>query len=135
MAMIISTAARNASCDAFVDLVDAGSTNSGGKLQIYSGSQPAGPGSAATGTKLAEFDLPDPAFGDASSGQATANSISTTTGLDDGTAGWFRVLDRDETAVWDAEVADSGITFNTTTISTGVDVDVTSWTVTMPSGA
>lgn len=137
MTMRIDSTSRNAACDAVVDLLDVGTTNAGGKLQLWSGSKPTNVGDAPGGTKLAEFDLPDPAFGDASSGQATANSISDTTGLADGTVGFARALDRDETARWDNDdVGTSGsnqIELNTTDITNGGTVGVDSWTVTMPA--
>ncbi|BCJ64144.1 hypothetical protein [Polymorphospora rubra] len=62
----ISTAARNAAADGIVDLVDGGSGP--GVIRVYTGSQPAGPGSAPTGTLLAQFTLSDPAFGTRRSG-------------------------------------------------------------------
>jgi hypothetical protein len=46
MAIKISTAARNAMADALVDLLDAGA--GAGKIRIYDGTQPAGPGTAIT---------------------------------------------------------------------------------------
>jgi len=140
MAMRISTAARNAACDAVVDLVDSGSGTA--KLQLWSGSLPAQVGGTPSGLLLAEFDLPNPCFGSASNGVATANvgSISPTQGeaaAGAGTmVGFVRVVDRAGQTVWENDsVGTSGtqIVLNTTTISAGADVSVTSWTVTMPA--
>lgn len=137
MTMRIDDTTRNAMCDAAVDLLDAGSTNAGGKLQLWSGDKPTNVGDTPGGTKLAEFDLPDPAFGAASSGKATANSISDTTGLADGTVGFARALDKDAVARWDNDDVgtDSAnqIQLNTTDIANGGTVSVDSWTVTMPA--
>lgn len=139
MALRLSNAARSAAADAVVDLLDAGST--GGLLRIYTGSQPAGPGSTATGDLLAELDLADPAFGSASNGVAAidADPALSTTGVDDGAAGWFRLLDSNELAVVDGTVTATGaggdLTLNTTTISVGLTVEVTGGSITMPSGA
>lgn len=51
MATRISTSARNAAADAVVDLLDAGS--GAGYIEIRTGSQPATPNTAATGTTVA----------------------------------------------------------------------------------
>jgi len=129
MAVRYPAGTRDAITDLVVDRVDAGA--GAGKLRIYSGTQPAA-GATATGTLLVEFTFGDPAFGASSTGTGTANAIAATTGLDDGTAGWFRVLDSDDNIVWDGAAAELGM--NTTTISTGVDVEVTSLTYTTPNG-
>jgi len=87
--MDTSTAAKNAACDAIVDLVDAGSTNPEGKLVIKDGA-----------TTLVECEMSNPAFGAASSGTATAGAISDGTAVADGTADNYSVVDRDETEIW-----------------------------------
>jgi len=138
----ISTAARSAACDAVVDLVDGGS--GAGVIRVYSGTQPAGPSTSPSGTLLAEFTLSDPAFGAASSGVATLDVTPalTDTGITDGTAGWFRLLDSTEAAGTGLGVLDGSVTatggggqleLNTVAISTGVNVEITSGTVTMPA--
>lgn len=138
MAMRISTAARNAMCDAVVDLVDSGGGTA--KLQLWSGSMPGSFGDTPSGLLLAEFDLPNPCFGAASNGVATANSISPTTGLAAAgagtTVGFVRVVNANGDVVWENDdVGTSGaqIVLNTMTISENADVSVTSWTVTMPA--
>jgi len=134
MAVRITNAARSAAADAIVDLIDAGTPP--GLLRVYSGSQPAGPSSAATGTLLAEFEFATTAFGAASNGVATAAAIAATTGLAAADAGYFRVLNAAETAIFDGSVTATGgggdLQLNTITISVGVDVEITSFTVTMP---
>lgn len=137
MATRISTAARSAAADGVVDQIDAGS--GAGVLRIYTGSQPAGPGSSATGTMLVELPLSDPAFGAASSGVAsldTSPAVSATA-VADGTAGWFRLQDSTGAGVLDGSVTATGgggdLTLATTTITTGLTVTVTSGTVTAPA--
>jgi hypothetical protein len=127
--------------DAAVDLIDGGSA--AGTLKIYTGSQPTNPDTSASGTLLATFTLDATAFGDASNGVATlASTPLSTTGAADGTAGWFRV----ETggtggagAVFDGTVTftigGGTIELNTSTISNGVTVEITSGTFTMPVGS
>lgn len=134
MTIKISTAARNAACDAIVDLLDGGA--SFGKIRIYDGTQPAGPGTAISSqVLLAEFTLEDPAFGSASTGVATldATPILSTTGVAAGTATWFRALDSNNLAVLDGSAGTSGVdlTLNTATISVGVTVECSAGTITM----
>lgn len=134
MTMRISTAIRNALCDAAVDSIDSGAGTA--KLQLWSGSVPAQVTDTPAGTKLAEFDLPNPAFGASAAGVATANAISDVVGLAAGTVGFARVVDRDGTGLWDNDdVGTSGtqIVLNTLTISVGLDVSVSSWLVQMPA--
>ncbi|GAA3251614.1 hypothetical protein [Nonomuraea helvata] len=126
---------RSAACDAVVDRVDVGTTNPAGRLRIYSGSQPASANSAATGTLLAEVPLALPAFTAASNGVATLLGVPLTTdGLAAGTAGWFRIVDRDGGTVLDGSAGTSGtqLILNTATISPGVTVQINSGTITMP---
>ncbi|NUW45557.1 hypothetical protein [Nonomuraea rhodomycinica] len=135
MALRIPTAARNAAIDAVVDLLDAGA--GAATIEVRTGSQPATANDAATGTVLATFTLADPAFGSASSGVATlASTPRSTTGVAAGTAGWFRAKDSNGNTVFDGAVGTSGaeLNLNTLTISVGVNVEITSGTMTMPAG-
>lgn len=135
MAMRLPTSAVNAACNAVVDLIDADAAT--GSLQLRTGSQPASANNAATGTLLAEFTLPFPAFGNAVAGVATLLGVPiSTTGLAAGTAGWFRVLDDSGDTVFDGAAATSGSEFNlnTLTVSIGSTITITSGTVTMPPG-
>lgn len=136
MATRIPTASRNAACNALVDLLDGGSA--GGHVEIRTGSQPADPNSAATGTLLVDINLSDPAFGAASVGVATADITPALTAeaIATGTAGWFRAYDSNDVPVLDGSCSSTGgtgdCTLNTTSIVDGVDVTITSWTVTAP---
>lgn len=137
----IANAQALTACDAVVDALDGGT--GAGKLQIYSGSQPAGPDASIGGaTLLAELTLSDPAFGaaadDAPGGKATANSISDDTSANaSGTAAWFRAVTSDGTAVIDGDAGTgtgADLTLDSASISSGATVSVSSWTVTMPEG-
>lgn len=143
MTIEINTAARNAACDAVVDLIDGGS--GAGVLRIYSGTRPASPATSPSGTLLAEFTLSDPAFGAASSGAAALDVTPalTDTALATATAGWCRFLDSTEAAgtglgVVDGDVTASGgggdLILNTTAVVSGATVEVLSFTLTMPAG-
>lgn len=132
----LSAAARNAACNAVVDLIDAGS--GAGYMQIRTGTQPATPTDAATGTLLATLTFSDPAFGNASSGVATASAITSDTNVDaSGTAGYFHIFDSDNTGIFCGSVGTSGadINFNTVTFVAGGTAAISSLTVTVPANA
>ena len=135
MTLRVSNAARSAAADAIRLLFDAGA--GAGKIRVYNGTQPAGPDTAVSSqTLLAEFTLADPSFGAASNGVTTlAGTPRTTTGVAAGTASWFRMLDSNNLAIVDGAVGTSGaeLNLNTTTISVGVSVEVTSGSITMPA--
>lgn len=133
--MNIPYASASAACNALVDLCDVGGA---GKLIIYDGSQPANADTAVTTQKpLATFTLGNPAFGAASNGVATANSITPVTAGDTGTATWFRVWNyNSSTVLWDGTVGEAAsgkdLILSSASISSGGSVSISSWTVTMP---
>lgn len=128
--MKLSTTARNAACNSVVDLLD------NGYVRIYTGSAPANPQTAASGTLLAELRFNATAFGAASTGAATANAFTADSSANaDGTAGYVRLLQSDgSTVIADCSVGTSGadINLNSLSISTGVEVQITSMTYTQP---
>lgn len=126
---LTSAAEKNAKVDAAVALANAG------YLKIYDGSQPASVATAISGQNLlATLTLPNPAFGAASGGVATANAITGAAISASGTAAWFRVFKSDNaTALWDGTCGvGSGFDCNvpTTTFTAAVTLNVTSWTYT-----
>lgn len=131
----ISTAARNAACNAIVDLVD---TSAPGSVKIYTGAPPATPATAASGTLLGTCPMASPnAFGNASTGQATANGITSDASADaSGDAGYFRVLDGAGTVIFQGtagEAADSAdMTFDVKAIVYQGTIAISSMTVTVP---
>lgn len=140
----ITDAAQQAAANAVVDLVDAGSSNAAGKLRIYDDgtSQPSDADDSvpAGSTLLVEFDLQNPAYGNAaSSGQATLQGTTiSATAVATGTAAWYRVVDRDETAVFDGDVSGTGgsgdLQLDNTSLASGQTVNLNSHTYTQPSG-
>jgi len=122
MALTHVTAVRNAMADACVDLIDAGSTDANGDLEIMT----SGDGEVAT------LECSNPAFGAAASGTATANSISDDTNATGGTAALFRFKDRDNNEVFRGSVTGTGgggdIELDNTTVGAGVTVSITSFT-------
>jgi len=134
----ISNAAAKAMADTFDDQVNIGSTAS--VLDVRTGAQPADPDTTATGTLLATLTFSDPAFGAASDGAPggllTASAITQDSSADaTGTAGYFRIRATGTGAddVADGECGTSGadLNFNTTSITSGSAVSITSLTVTM----
>jgi hypothetical protein len=102
-----------------------------GYLRIYDGTKPA-TGDTALGSqnKLAEFVLPATVFSN-SNGVMTANAITPVTGLYDSTATWYRVWKSDGTTPeWQGDVG-AEMTLNSTHITVGAAVSVTSWTHTV----
>lgn len=134
-----STDVRNAIVDAITARIDAGS--GAGKLRIYTGSRPASPASAATGTLLAEFTLNDPSFGAGASGVATLDitpEVADAAADNTGTAGYARFVDSDNNGRIDATVTATGgggeVTCNTISFVAGAVVTVTGCTITAPTG-
>ncbi len=136
MTLKIGTTARNGACDGVVDLIDGGA--GAGTMEIRTTAPPTNPGDADAGVLLATLTFSDPAFGAASSGVATANSITSDTNVDNsGTAGHFRVKDSNGVVIMQGTItATSGggdIEFNTVTFVAGGTAAISSMTVTMPA--
>ena len=110
----------------------------GGSLLIYDGSQPADADTAvSTQNLLATLTLPNPAFGAAASGVATANAISSVAAGAAGTAAWFRALTSGAAKVCDGTVgvgSSYDCNINAVAIAIGATVAVTSWTITQGKG-
>lgn len=138
--MKLSDRVRNAKVDAAVDEVDAGS-GTNGTLQLWSGAQPTNPTDTPSGDLLAEFDLDSPAFGDASSGSASAAGLNkTATGTaaagSGTTVGFARAADTDGTGLWDDDdvgTSGSSVQLDNTSIAENQDVTLSGWTYTQPA--
>lgn len=128
---------RKKSTDAIVDSVDVGSTNPTGRLLIYSGTQPATPETTATGTLLVTINFATVAFTAADSTATaglfggTAISATVTTS---GTAGYFRVTDRDNIALFDGSISTTGadMNFDNVTFVSGGTATVNTLTIQSP---
>lgn len=136
MAWGLSVAARNAAGKAITDLIDAG--GAAGTLQIRSGTRPASPATAATGTLLATVTLIRPAFGSWSAGSAAVADPAAVLAVATGTATWCRVLDSAATPVLDGDVTTTGsggdLQLSSTSLATGQSLDITGGSLTMPQG-
>ena len=129
----LSNAAASAAADAVVDLLD------DGYIRIYDGSKPSTADTAVSSqTLLAELRWNATAFGAASNGVATAGAITADSSANaTGTATWFRSLGSDGTTIYfDGDVGTSGadLNLNSTSIVSGVNVSVSSFTYTASKG-
>jgi hypothetical protein len=122
MALAFSTTLRNARADAITT-----AAGSACKFAIYDGARPASGGAATT--KLAEFTFAANLAAAASNGVLTFNLPPNATGLAAGTATWGRITTSGGTFVIDLS-AGSDFTLNTTTVSIGLTVQLTSGSIT-----
>lgn len=123
MAAGYATALRNAQLDAITTYAGAGA-----KLRIYDGTRPATGGTATT--LLAEFTLGSPFAPGASGGVLSPTLPSAVNAGASGTATWFRVVKADGTTQCIDGSVGSEMTLNTSTVTSGLQVSVTSWTIT-----
>ncbi len=122
---VLATSARNAACNAIVDLIDAGSA--AGALVFRS----------AASAEVATLAFSDPAFGNASTGVATAAAIASDTSATGGTTDRATFEDSDTNVVLTASVGTSGedINLSSVIIGAGDTVSISSLTVTVPAGS
>lgn len=120
MAITHETAVRNGLADFIDDQINSGSGTSGGQI-IFQTSADA---------EVATCTLGDPAFGSASGGVITANSISDDTDATGGEVDNFIITDRDGTTILSGTVTATGgggdIELSSTTIGAGDTVSVSS---------
>ena len=109
MTVNISTVARNGAGNYIVDLIDIGAIVANGYLNIYTGTKPASPQVAATGTLLANLNFALPAFAAFNNGSAYAGPIANDTSLpNSGIASYFRIFSRDNVAIMDGDISLTG---------------------------
>lgn len=134
MATKLTNAVASALANAITTAADAGTA---AKIIIYGGTEPATADTAASATVLATFTLSDPSFGPASNGVITldVDPALTVAASASGTATHFRLLTSANVTILQGTVGTSGqqLNLNTTTITNGVNVTITSGTVTVPT--
>lgn len=132
MAYRLGTTARNGACDGIVDAIDSGGT---GTIQVRTGAQPTNVSDSPTGTLLGTLTFSATAFGAASTGVATAASITSDTSADaSGTAGYFVIKNGSAANHSDGTCSTSGadMNFDNNVIVAGGVVAVSSMSVTVP---
>jgi len=119
----LTTAARNAACDAVVDLIDAGA---GAGTLVFE---------TSGDVEVATLTFSDPAFGDAANGVATASAITSDTNATGGTVAQASAYDSNATKVMEFTVSTSGADINLSSLAVGAGdtVACSSLTVTMPA--
>jgi hypothetical protein len=131
MAVTLTTAARNAACDAIVDLLDAGNEAARIRFMLADGTTP-----------VATLAMSDPAFGAAANGVATMDTsptvedTSATGSASPVTIALFESMNSGTpTEVFRCAVGTSGSDINLTNnvIAATEGVQLTSFTVTVPS--
>jgi len=129
LALAFSTTVRNERLQRIQVNIDLGA--GAGLFRIYDGSRPATCGTATT--LLAELTFSDPCAPSASGGALTFSAITADASANaTGTATWFRNVDSTGTCCVDGNVGTSGsdLNLNSTSISTGQNVAVTSYVIT-----
>jgi hypothetical protein len=110
----------------------ASSIGAGASINIYSGTKPATPETAATGTLLATVTVAGSFT--STGGVLTAADPAAVSPAAAGTAGWFRILTSGGTAIADGTVGTTGSDMNlsTTALTTGSPLDLGVPTLTVP---
>ena len=130
MALSFSTTLRNNRADQITSAIGGSAL-----LRIYAGTAPTNVGTALGGgnTQLAELTCNATFAPSATGGVLTLNSITQDSSADaTGTATFFRILTSGGTAVMQGTVGTSGsdLNLNTTAISSGAAVSITSFVIT-----
>ena len=139
---MVSMLSARAALDALLAKLNVGGT--AGHIKIFSGAMPATTETADSGVLLSTLTLSTTAFpasadpGTTGLATATANAItSDTSAAATGTAGYFRAYDSAGVCIVQGTVGTSlaDMILNTTSISAGATVAITSWVVTLPDGS
>lgn len=138
MALGYATATQNALASTLAARFDLGAA--GGTIKVYSGTRPVNANTATGGgnTLLLTFTLAATGFTGPASGVLTVAGLPlTASGAATGTAAWWRGADSDGNTVTDGSAGATGsgsdIELSTTSITTGLDVNMTSGTITQPA--
>ena len=126
MAVTLTTAARNAACNAIVDLIDAGA--GAGTLELLL---------ANATTEVATLTFSDPAFGNANTGVATASAITSDTSATGNaaaaTVAKFKDSDGTEVLRCSVGIGSGDIQLSNNVIAVGETVAISALTVTVPA--
>jgi hypothetical protein len=127
MSLTHTTAVRNGLADYTVDQVDTGAGDATGDLVIMTSGD----------TEVATLTMANPAFGAASSGTATANTITDDTSATGGTAAKAKLQNRDNTEIVRCSVTATGgggdIELSSVVVGAGDTVSVSALTYSAPT--
>lgn len=133
----VVAATRNSRLNLIRDAVDGGA--GAGKIKFYTGTQPANADAGLSGnTLLGTLTCSDPCAPGASGGVLTFSAITEDASADaTGTCTWARITTSADATVFDCDVTATGgggtITINTTSITAGGPIRMTSFTLTEPA--
>jgi hypothetical protein len=129
MTIQLSTTTRNRFRDAYVTAFPAGAT-----LEIRSGA-PAGVGSAAGGTLLASITLPSTPLSSGTGQVTLSGTWQDASANNTGTAAHYRLTNGSDIEEGTVTATGGGgdLTLDSTSITSGQVVTITSWTRTMPA--
>jgi hypothetical protein len=124
MAITLTPAAKNATLDAVVDLIDVGS-GATGSLKIFTSED----------VELATLPLSSPAFGSSNAGTVLANAVSSDSTVNAGTASKFTVYNKDGSAILSGTVTSplggGDLTLSNINLVVGDSVSVSSFSMTI----
>ena len=128
MPITLSTNTRNVATDSIVDLIDTGTINPTGSINIYT---------SGLGILLVTLNFSNPAYGNALNGRATGNPVANGVALASGTASIFTVTNRNGAEIFRGTVSGTGgggdIELSSISIATSQTISISSSTFTMPS--
>jgi hypothetical protein len=108
MALSLSTIARTVAGQAIANLIDEGTENASGFIELRSGVKPTNADASATGDLLAVIRLSNPAIGTFVNGRAYAITTNDPDNIDkSGVPTWFRLYNRAGYCVADGTVSDT----------------------------
>lgn len=134
----LSINASNKAGNSVVDLIDEGSLQSTGYIEIRTGTKPETTTTIATGILLATCMFSNPAYGDFSNRVGIANQIASDNDIaNNGVAGWYRIFNRDGEAIIDGDVGVTGsgadLEFENINFVTGGTVKIARLDIRMPT--
>lgn len=137
MTLRLSLVSRNSVGNTLNDLLDNGSILSSAYMEIRTGSIPTSPDDAPTGIVLVTMNLPPGGFGPFNNGLGMIPSMKADLAVqNDGTAGYFRLYNRDQIAILDGTVglttSKADLTFDRIDFLTGGSVSITNFVLDIP---
>lgn len=128
MPIILTTNTRNVATNSIVDLIDSGSTNPTGSINIYT---------TGLSVLLVTLNFSNPAFGNSLNGVATGNPVTNGVALASGTASIFTAVNRNGVEIFRGTVSATGgggdIELSSVSIATSQIISINSTTFTMPA--
>ncbi len=128
MPITLTTNTRDVATNSIVDLIDLGTTNPTGSINIYT---------SGLTTLLVTLNFSSPAYANSLNGVATGNPIANGTAVTSGTAAIFTVVNRDGVEIFRGTVTATGgggdIELSSVSIATSQTVSIASSTFTVPA--